>query len=128
MDCNFFCTLFANMNRNVKAGERAPHKLILMLAIIDEIGKGNIASNIIVLDNELRNSFTEQWIKYIGHSSVFSPVARTPFIHLDYEPYWTLLNTEPRKPLKAILDNNLFALLQDESSREILAQRLIDLI
>ena len=80
------------------------------------------------------------WKRYVGTSIVFQPKIATPFWHLQNEPFWSLyLNdgkdlstvTSPysvkrlRENTHAIMDSELFALMQDEDCRARLRVTLI---
>ncbi len=49
---------FGHLHRNMGL---APHKPILLLSILDEIGRGRITDNEIVLTVELVSAFREYW-------------------------------------------------------------------
>lgn len=119
---------FSTLNRASLKGERAPHKIIMLLAVIDLVGQGHISSPAIVLDDRLKQQFNLLWSRYVGESSVFTPVARTPFIHMDFEPFWRLRPNGPRQPLCAEIDEELYNLLQDENDRAYFRRLLIGLI
>lgn len=119
---------FSSLNRATMKGQKAPHKIILLLAIIDLVGQEYIKNTHIVLDDHLKNRFNTLWERYVGRSSVFNPVARTPFFHMDYEPFWRLCKSEPREPLSALMSEELFKLLQGENNRAYFRRLLISLI
>lgn len=100
----------------------------MLLAVIDLVAQGHISSPDIVLDDRLKQQFNTLWVRYVGESSVFSCVARSPFIHMDFEPFWRLLPNGPRQPLCAELDEELYNLLQDENDRAYFRRLLIGLI
>ena len=107
---NTYAHYFSTLNRATVKGEKAPHKIIMLLAVIDLVAQGHISSPDIVLDDRLKQLFNMLWARYVGESSVFSSVVRTPFIHLDYEPFWELRQTAPRQPLCATLSDKLYNL------------------
>lgn len=76
---------FANMSVGVSKGRKLPHKAILLMALMELIGKGVITDNHIELDNIIANAFGSTWHKYF-ESKV--PTVWTPFYHLKGESFW----------------------------------------
>ncbi len=118
---------------------RSPYKPFLLLAVIDHIADGTITSNFIEPSIEL----TETWNGYIA---LLPPMSRQasmayPFYYLKSEGFWHLrhradTDIEPIQPIKsikqlrkifygAILNDDLFPLLQMPASREKLRSTLI---
>ncbi len=122
--------------------ERAPHKPVLLLAVIDELAAGNISENRIYITQELVARFKDNWSLYVTNLH-FSPDFTKPFFHLKGEPFWNLMMQPGREflltasgspksfsalkasVLYAWLDEELFALLQDAGSRSILRETLV---
>ncbi len=113
-----------------------------MLAVIDLFGQGSIRSNLIELTLDLGETFTLYW------SRVMPPDQRgniaLPFFHLKSDGFWHLV-PQPSKEailaatqkiasvthlrelvLGAKLDNELFSLLRNEESRNVLRAVLIE--
>lgn len=99
-----------------------------------------IKNNRIELTERLEQTFMRLWKRYVGTSIVFQPKIATPFWHLQNEPFGSLyLNdgkdlstvTSPysvkrlRENTHAIMDSELFALMQDEDCRARLSVTLI---
>ena len=137
---------FSQLHVKVTFGQRAPHKAILLLSVIDLIETGVITSNRIYFTRELESQFHHNWIRYVAYLEGHSARAATPFFHLSYEPFWSLiLKPGSRKTEKeladariymnpdkmneaiecAIIDNDLFELLQDSVVRAKLRVVLI---
>lgn len=122
---------------------RAPHKPLLLLAVMDLFAEGQITTNLIELSPELGEMFTLYW------SRVFPPQMgkrgniAMPFWHLQSDGFWQLL---PRPGYEAVLagsgkihsasrinelsfgaklDDALYALLQTENGRSQLRHILI---
>lgn len=132
---------FNHLRRDHKLGG-APHKPILILAIIDCIRDGLIASNKVYITPELMSIFKENWKNYVitPHSPLFS----LPFYHCRTEPFWELIaNKGFEKIIKskfalrtfkhlneavdyALIDSELFELLNCSESRNILKTALIE--
>src|SRR5690554_7002866 len=74
-------------DRNKKRGD-APHKPVLLLAIIEGIENGDIISNRIAISPELVLSFKDIWSKIvvIDHLQNFS----MPFFRLKSDGFWKL--------------------------------------
>ena len=91
----YYIDAFSNLHvANVK-GYKAPHKAVLLLAIIDMIEDRQINSTRILLTEELEVAFGKIWNRYVGKSPVFIPDISKPFFHMQHEPFWWL---EERKP------------------------------
>lgn len=119
----------------------APHKPLLLLSVIELVEQGILRQNRIALSPELIAAFLKYWTQ-LGTRSHRSDIA-LPFFHMQGEGFWHL-KAQPvfesvlssRVRLKTIaalkdavqyayLDDELFNLLQDSTSRIILANVLI---
>lgn len=131
---------FSSLRTAQKLGMPAPHKAILLLSVMELIESGVIKNNRIELTERLEQTFMRLWKRYVGTSIVFQPKIATPFWHLQNEPFWSLyLNdgkdlstvTSPysvkrlRENTHAIMDSELFALMQDADCRARLRVTLI---
>ncbi len=121
---------FQSLNTNRRAGIDAPHKPILLLAIMDLVESGAIESTRIELTELLEKAFLRTWKRYVGSSLLFQPKVATPFWHMQNEPFYQLYTNDGKelsgspysvKKLRentyAILDKDLFELMKDENSR-----------
>lgn len=121
---------------------RAPHKPLLLLAVLDSISQGVIKSNLIELTPDLCETFTLYWAR------VMPPDKRgdiaMPFFHLTSESFWHLvprsgkedivtassrfrsINELNEVALGAKLDDELFVLLRVREWRDILRSVLVD--
>lgn len=86
-----FSEEFANLHVKVTAGQRAPHKAIMLLSVIDLIETGVICSNKIYYTQQLDRQFQRNWIRYVAYLEGYSARSATPFFHLSYEPFWSLM-------------------------------------
>lgn len=121
---------------------RAPHKPLLLLAVIDLFAQGVIRSNLIELTPDLGETFTLYWSCVVPADQRGNIVL--PFFHLKSDGFWHLI-AQPGKEeilaatqkaasvthlrelvLGAKLDNRLFSLVRDEESRNVLRAILID--
>lgn len=139
-----YIKLLQTLNRGYSKGlGRAPHKPILILSIIQLIGKGIIDSNRIFITPELLLAFKNNWKMLVSteHVSNFA----LPFFHMRTEGFWILV-TKPGKELKvnrsksiksfkslkesiafAEIDKNLHLLLLEPVNRLVLQELLLDL-
>ncbi len=121
---------------------RAPHKPLLLLAVMDLFAEGSIAANLIELTPELGELFTLYWAR------VMPPDQRgnlaLPFFHLKSDGFWHLVprpgeeaflaavrqirsvNQLRETVLGARLDEELYELLCVEESRDLLRTVLIE--
>jgi len=76
-------------HRNKRAG-KAPHKPVLLLALIQEIEEGRISENRVFIKPELLASFKEIWSRLVVGN--WQPRFFLPFYHLSNEKpkFWFL--------------------------------------
>ena len=138
---------FAHLNRNKLRGEVAPHKPVLLLALIDYIeekmptaeGRAELYLPI-PFRPTLEIKFKCAWNRYV-HSEVFKPSFVNPIIHMQSEPFYHLVPRPNRgydgtHSMLAIesafqgiqLDSELMQLIIQQDMRERLRQVLIDMI
>ena len=117
----------------------APHKPLLLLAVIELIERGQIQKNKISLSPDLAETFIKYWSKVTDRK----PNIALPFFHLKSDGFWHL---HPNAGYEKVLDvadritaisrlreviayvsleDDLFILLTDASNREIIRQTLI---
>lgn len=118
---------------------RAPHKPLLLLAILDHVDRRILTDNLINPDFELVETFSRYWARIMPLGT--SGNLAYPFFHLASEPFWHLV---PRPEatflagktitsvkliremyLGAKLDASLFQLLLEEPFRNHLRETLI---
>ena len=142
-----YINLFANLNRSKLNNELAPHKPVLLLALIDYIEDKLLLADgwerikhPIPFRPELQIQFNHRWEKHV-HSEVFKPSYVNPIIHMQNEPFYKLIPYPDRisfgtHSLMGIesdfqgiqLDNELMQLIISPDTRERLRQVLIDMI
>jgi putative restriction endonuclease len=123
---------------------KAPHKPILLLAIIEGITLNEIKENKVYITSELVSRFKDYWQKLVPHT-FFSPNFSLPFFHLKSDGFWHLktyigqhiaLTTSHSiksfSQLKQVIDYaffdyELFELLSNKNSREILNQTILNI-
>ena len=123
--------------------KRAPHKPILLLAVIDLVSRGVFKSSVLsVMDDlvEANELFNGYWrcVAPLGHTSSIA----FPFSRLHNEPFWELISvdgepinigqvniqsvTQLRKyAVAARIDEELFRFMQSPDTRETLRKTLL---
>jgi len=91
---------------------RAPHKPILLLAVLDMVARGVIISSFIQVTGdlvELNDLFNLYWRRIVplGQSSSIA----FPFSHLHNEPFWKLV-PQPAKEITPAIINNITCVSQ----------------
>ena len=66
----------------------------MLLAIIDLVENGVIASSRIELSDELVERFSMVWHHYLGTSAIFTPDITKPYFHMQHETFWRLVEHE----------------------------------
>ena len=121
---------------------RAPHKPLLLLAVIDLFAEGAISSNLIELTSELGETFTLYWARAMPPDR--RGIIALPFFYLKSDGFWHLI-AQPGKEnilaathkagsvnqfldliLGARLDEELYNLICVEESRNLLRTTLIE--
>lgn len=86
----YYIEAFSHLNVAKVKGLKAPHKAVLLIAIIDMVEDRRIDSPHIHLTEELEVAFGTTWNRYVGNSPVFTPDISKPFFHMQHEPFWWL--------------------------------------
>lgn len=102
-----------HLNRASKDGEKAPHKPILLISIIESIEAGDIGENKIEITPELIARFKDNWNRLVK-SNIFQPNFSLPFFHMKSEGFWHL-HTFYSKEILVTSSNSIksFAQLKD---------------
>lgn len=90
MNIEYYSDLFAHLHTNKRCGKPAPHKAVLLLSVIDLVENGLIDSPQIKLSDELVKAFDNNWKRYLGALTLFTPDICKPFYHMQHEPFWCL--------------------------------------
>ncbi len=122
--------------------ERAPHKPLLLLAVIAQFEQGAITSNLIELTPDLSETFRSLWYQVMP-SDTSSRVVY-PFFHLKSDGFWQLLPKpgkeaalQSKRAIRSVaelndvvagaqLDEELFELLHSPEKRTVLTTTLLD--
>lgn len=144
-----FSSLQTKETRKVKP----PHKIVLLLSIIDLVANDVIQDTKVRLTDQLVDKFYEIW-QYMVSTSFYKPDITMPFYHMQDEPFWELVENRQVKPLTkaegslphaprsashipcslpamrkkyayARIDDDLFYLLKDKETRNFLRMVLI---
>ncbi len=93
-DLRHYIEAFSTLHTAKVKGYKAPHKAVLLLAIIDLIEEKRILSPHIILTDELNEKFNNLWQRYLGASAIFTPDISKPYFHLQHESFWRLEEKE----------------------------------
>jgi len=135
---NHFLQKLTTLKRGSTKHGLAPHKPILLLAIIDLIEKEGITKNKIPLDERLLDSFKEHWELLVETKNVRN--IGLPIYHLQNDGFWKTITKEGQLLEKSISSNQqffkqlshgvfeepLFELLQQSDYRAIFRMALAD--
>lgn len=83
---------FTHLHTAKVKGHKAPHKAVLLLSIMDLMESKVIRYPRIELTDDLVNKFNYIWKRYLGDSSIFTPDITKPYFHMQYEPFWNLVD------------------------------------
>lgn len=92
---------FSHLHTAKVKGRKAPHKAVLLLAIIDLVESNVIRCPQIELTDELVKRFREVWRRYLGQSAIFTPDITKPFFHMQHEPFWRLVGAHDVEAMMA---------------------------
>ena len=95
---------FSSLHTAKVKGHKAPHKAVLLLAIIDLVEEGVIATPHIELSDELEKRFNEIWHHYLGTSAIFTPDITKPYFHMQHESFWRLVEHKEAEMLMVAED------------------------
>lgn len=76
-------------NKNPRLGA-APHKPILLLAVLDEAAAGHITKNLVPLSSDLIFAFHQNWLAQVPSETWEEKIA-LPFRYLVYDGFWDLV-------------------------------------
>jgi putative restriction endonuclease len=135
---------FSKLRVDRSKGKPAPHKPILLLSIIEGITRNEIRDNKIYITPELVARFKDYWHQLVTDTK-FTSNFSLPFYHLKSDGFWHLETFVGRElvltsshsiksfsQLKQVIDfaffnDDLYELLINEHTRQILKQVLLDI-
>lgn len=92
---------FMTLKNNSKYGRKSPLKAVLLLAVIEMYETGEITSNEIVYNEQLKNCFDNFWNKLLSTETESWQGAYLAFWYLQKEDFWHIV---PKKHEEDILD------------------------
>jgi len=135
----YYITCFTSMNCNKYRGQVAPHKAMMLIAVMEEISNGHLTNGFVPHNNVMVKAYELAWRRYVGKSCVFNPVFATPFFHLNTEPFWSLMKSDCYVEKKeyslgalrdsfygAKLKDDLCQYMSEQASRQRLKRALLD--
>lgn len=140
-DLPYYVHKFTHLKRDNKNGG-APHKPILLFSLIDLYQRNLIDTEKVFLVPEFVASFKSHWNKLVitNHHPIFA----LPFYHMSSEPFWHLIPNfgcekwiESKSSMRSLnnlmtavhhveIDKELFELLNDPVSREVLKSSILE--
>ncbi len=140
MSLDYYVDKFQNLNMNSSNGKKSPHKVCMLLSVMDLIAAGHISSNRIEFNQPLKDRFSFYFNNLAQDNDRNTP--ENPYFHLRSEGFWHLhykdgfdqANTK-RYSSKAIefasLDDDLFVYMQSSivsnELKDALVSNLADL-
>lgn len=134
---------FSKLRMNTRGGnEKSPHKVAMLLAVMDLIEHGKITHNRIYFDDQLRDAFSLHFNTLAGSNDRNNP--HLPFFHLRGDGFWrhypkpgkadayNTLSTASGPGVitnhiaYAFVDDELFEYLDNEISRNFLKSALLE--
>ena len=88
MSLELYIEKFHNLKMNSSNGKKSPHKVCMLLAVIDLIQAGHITSNRIYFNQALKDRFTYYFDNLAQGRDKNTP--ENPFFHLRSEGFWHL--------------------------------------
>ncbi|MGP8304596.1 HNH endonuclease [Vibrio sp. YIC-376] len=134
MALEYYLERFQNLKMNSAGGKKSPHKVCMLLAVMDLIQAGHIASNKIKFNKILKDQFTRHFNTFAQDTDKNTP--ENPYFHLRSEGFWHLSynegydeTTTSRYSSKAVayasIDEELFTYMKSYIVSNELKQALV---
>ncbi|WP_428773132.1 HNH endonuclease [Vibrio sp.] len=134
MSLEYYLDRFQNLKMNSSGGKKSPHKVCMLMAVMDLIQAGHIVSNQIKFNQVLKERFTHHFDNFAQGNDKNTP--ENPFFHLRSEGFWHLSyndgyeekNTSrysPKAIAYAYLDDELFDYMKSYIVSNELKQALV---
>lgn len=88
MALDYYLERFQNLKMNSAGGKKSPHKVCMLLAVMDLIQAGHIVSNQITFNQVLKDQFTRHFNTFAQDKDKDTP--ENPYFHLRSEGFWHL--------------------------------------
>lgn len=88
---NYWLKELENLHPLRKGNLIAPHKAVLMLALLDLADVGLLCDGFVKISEPLLRAFEENWRRYVPSDSPFKCNLQNPFFHLKYCSWWRLV-------------------------------------
>ncbi len=92
MALEYYLERFQNLKMNSAGGKKSPHKVCMLLAVMDLIQAGHIVSNQIKFNQVLKDQFTRHFNTFAQDKDKDTP--ENPYFHLRSEGFWHLSYNE----------------------------------
>lgn len=133
-----YITDFSTLSVNRAHGKIAPHKVVLIISILNLMDTLNIVNQKVFPSGPLEQEFEKVWKQFVISDDHICSLAY-PFFHMKNEPFWTLVPHEGKTLKKeygtvrairsdiecAMIDSVLFNFLQTRSNRVKIRHLLI---
>lgn len=90
-DLEYYISCFSNLRRTTRNGEKSPHKVVVLLSVIQAVKDDILTSNLVVPDEIFENTFLNVWHERVGVSANFEDSLFPGFYNLQTEDFWHLL-------------------------------------
>ena len=84
---------FGNLNPNKRGRMTAPHKAVLLLAVIELVEEGVVDSRFVPISGVVLRRFMAVWERMVGEHAHYRPAFYYPFFHLGSSSFWTLVKS-----------------------------------
>lgn len=103
-DLEYYISCFFNLRRTTRNGEKSPHKVVVLLAVIQAVKDGTLTSNLVTPDEIFNNIFLNVWHERVGVSANFEDSLFPGFYNLQNEDFWHLLPWSESEKQKHCID------------------------
>lgn len=99
---------FKNLRTNNKYGRKSPHKVVMMLTVIELFENNILKDNEIYYDDKLKSMFLKVWNRVLPSEPLFHPDAYLPFWYLQNDSFWHIVPKRGQEDILSLMrDNNV---------------------